>query len=113
MIGLLSGIWILVGIVRTTLSIGISKHLYRTIRHSIVLNRVNEIILPKTIFVYKRNNFLWIIIVLIAWLLGSDNIEMLSLLYEIEYEIEIVTPKLRHIFTYKMNFENINYKCDL
>ena len=57
MIGLLSGIWILVGIVRTTLSIGISKHLYRTIRHSIVLNRVNEIILPKTIFVYKRNDF--------------------------------------------------------
>ena len=46
MIGLLSGIWILVGIVRTTLSIGISKLLYRTIRHSIVLNWVNEIILP-------------------------------------------------------------------
>jgi hypothetical protein len=46
MIGLLSGIWILVGIVCTTLSIGISKHLCRTIQHDVVLNWVNEIILP-------------------------------------------------------------------
>ena len=50
MIGLLSGIWILVGIVCTTLSIGISKHLFRTIRHDIVLNWVNEIILPWVYF---------------------------------------------------------------
>ena len=56
-IGLLSGIWILVGIVCTTLSIGISKHLFRTTRHGIVLNWVNEIILPRLYFIYKGNNF--------------------------------------------------------
>ena len=37
LIGLLSSLWILVDVWDATTLIGISKHLYRTIRHSIVL----------------------------------------------------------------------------
>ena len=50
LVGLLSGIWILVGTVWTTVSIGVSKHLDKTIRHGIVLKWVNEIIFLKIIF---------------------------------------------------------------
>ena len=70
------------------LSIGISKRSKPIYRHDIVLNRVNEIILPK-LFLYIKNDF-YLTYMVKLWMLGC--LEMIIFDYHrllIEFELKL------------------------
>ena len=70
------------------LSVGTSKHLNSIYRHDIVLNGVNEIILPKLYFIYKARFLLTYMVK--SWMLGC--LEVIIIDYHrlmVEFELKL------------------------